>query len=413
MAKYNYDKTALRSLSVGPFLSEVKVREAEIAKADDSLPNPTYNANILASKLHPHFQCVKIASVIEHKGAKTFVMEPDASRGTTELAYFRAGQYISVALDINGSKVNKPYTLSSNPKDALGSVGNKYTITVKETPNGFAADYILANWTVGTQLTVSAPLGDFYYVGLRDAKNVIALAGGSGITPFLSMANAIADGIEDFNLTILYGSRAADSILLCDELNDAAARSGGKIKIVNVLSDDEGNTDPAFEHGFISADIIKKYAPADDFSIFVCGPKAMYNFLKGELVTLNLPKRRIRFELSGEYGSPVNDAAFPKDQIGREYSVKVLVRGETYDVKCKSEETLLNSLAAAGIRVPSDCRSGECGWCHSRLIKGDVYIPESADGRRMADKKFGWIHPCVSYPLSDIEIEVFPMLSKE
>ena len=64
---------------------------------------------------------------------------------------------------------------------------------------------------------------------------------------------------------------------------------------------------------------------------------------------------------------------------------------------------------AAGVKAPSDCRSGRCGWCHSQLLSGDVYVPESVDGRRMADKMYGYIHPCCSFPLSDVVIDVPPM----
>ncbi len=409
MAKYNYDKKALKGLGVGPFLNEVKLREKMIAEADASLPTSVYNANILGRKLHPVAQFVVISAVEELAGAKKFTFVPDPERGTEELAYFRAGQYISVALDIDGAKLNKPYTLCSDPKNALGAENNFYQITVKESPSGYASDFILKNWKKGDKLTVSGPLGEFYYVGLRDAKQVVALAGGSGITPFLSMANAIADGIEDFGLTILYGSRTREQILLGKELEEAAARSNGKVRIVNVLSDEETE---GFEHGFIDAALIEKYAPADDYSIFVCGPKAMYAFAEGEIAKLGLPKRRVRFELSGEYGSPLQDPAYPAEMAGKEFAVKVWVRGELTETVCRSEQTLLCAIESAGIRVPSDCRSGQCGWCHSRLIAGEVFVPEKADGRRLADKKFGWVHPCATYPLSDVEIEVFPLAEK-
>ena len=86
------------------------------------------------------------------------------------------------------------------------------------------------------------------------------------------MASAIADGDEDFAMTILYGSRTAGGILLKDEIEQIAARSGGRVKVVHILSDEEAE---GFEHGFITAELIKKYAPEEDFSIFMCGPKAM------------------------------------------------------------------------------------------------------------------------------------------
>ena len=398
--KYNYNKKLLNQFGVGPFLGQVKLREKMIAQAPDTPPVSVFNANILAKSLHPNVQYAVISKVEDHGDAKSFTLVPNKEHGTQKLAYFRAGQYVSVALDIGQAKLNKPYSLRSGPKDARSG---SYTITVKRTAKGFASDYILDNWAEGTQVKLSAPLGEFYYQDLRDASHVIALAGGSGITPFYSMASAIADGIEDFNLTILYGSRTADSILLKAELEEVAARSGGKVKVVHVLSHEEKE---GYEHGFLTAELIAKYAPAGDYSVFLCGPKAMYAFADGELAKLNLKRRRIRKELAGEYGDPTADAAYPAGAAGKTYSITVLIRGESQTVSCRADQTLLDALEKAGIRAPSHCRSGECGWCHSRLVSGDVYIPEDTDGRRAADKKFGWIHPCCSYPTTDVILDV-------
>lgn len=407
MAKYSYDPAVLKGLGVGAFLGEVKVREAHIAAAPETDPVSEFNANFLAKSLHPSVQFALVDTVVEHPGAKSFVLVPDKEKGTESLAYFRAGQYVSVALEFDNAKLTRPYTIRSNPADALGTENTSYTLTVKRNAGGYASDYILDNWAKGTKVTLSAPLGDFCYQGLRDAKHVVALAGGSGITPFYSMAAAVASGLEDFDLTILYGSRGQDSILLADELLAVALKSHGRVKVVNILSDEEV---PGFEHGFISAEMIKKYAPADDYSVFICGPKAMYRFLETEVLKLGLPKRRIRFELSGEFGDPAQDAAYPADAKGKVFTLKVLIRGREETVHAKSSQTLLAAMEAAGISVPSDCRSGQCGWCHSRLVNGEVFVPASHDGRRLADKKFGWIHPCSTYPLSDITLEIFPIL---
>ena len=398
--KYGYDKKLLKSLSVGPFLGQVKLREKMIAEASDELPTSVYNANVLAKKLHPHAQYAVVSAIAEHPGAKSYTLVPDTEKGTEALAYFRAGQYVSVALDIGEAKLNKPYTIRSCPKDALKG---SYTLTVKRTAKGFASDYILDNWQVGTKVKLSGPLGEFYHQELRDAKQVVALAGGSGITPFYSMAEAIADGTEDFSLTVLYGSRTKDAILLGEELEAVAKRSGGKVKVVHVLSHEECD---GCEKGFLTAELIRKYAPEGDYSVYVCGPKAMYAFLDQELPKLGLKARRIRKELPGEYGDPTGDAAYPKEAAGKTYKITVLIRGESQTVECRADQTLLDALEKAGIRAPSHCRSGECGWCHSRLVSGDVYIPQDTDGRRAADKKFGWVHPCCSYPLSDVTLDV-------
>ena len=142
--------------------------------------------------------------------------------------------------------------------------------------------------------------------------------------------------------------------------------------------------------------------------MFMCGPKAMYAFGEGECKKLGLPKRRYRAEMSGDYMKVVNNEDYPKDQIGKEYKLTVYIHGEKQEIVCKAGESLIWALEAAGIKAPTHCRSGECGWCHSRLISGNVYIPADADGRRKGDKKFNWIHPCATFPLSDIELEIFP-----
>ena len=405
MGKYNYSRKGLKGLTPFPFLGEVKTRVKAIQAAPDTIPQSVYNANILAKSLHPAVQHVKIAKVEDHGGAKSFTLVPDKARGTEKMAYFRASQYVSVSLNINGAPVNKPYTIRSNPKDALGSGDTSYTLTIKLTDPAYASAHILSTWKEGDQVDISGPLGDFYYQNLRDAKQVVAIAGGSGITPFYSMAAAIADGIEDFDLTILYGSRTADGILLKDEIDAVAARSKGRVKVIHVLSHEEKE---GFEHGFITAELIRKYAPQGDYSVFMCGPKAMYTFEEGEMKKLGLPKRRYRMEMSGDYLGAAQNADFPVSKKGKEYRLTVDIRGEKQTVPCKAEESLLWAMEQAGIKAPSHCRSGECGWCHSRLVSGDVYIPEDADGRRMADKKFGWIHPCCSFPLSDIELAIYP-----
>jgi ferredoxin len=90
----------------------------------------------------------------------------------------------------------------------------------------------------------------------------------------------------------------------------------------------------------------------------------------------------------------------------KSFNIKVHQKGVIKDIKCLSNETLLHCFEANGIKALSKCRSGECGFCHSKLISGEVTIPENQDRRRLADDIYGYIHPCCSYPVSDIEIEI-------
>ena len=402
-------KPNLRKLNPMDFTKMNPTRQAKIEAAPAAaLPDAdSYKPNQLANALHPEVQYVKVAQIDEISAdVKTFWLEADSSRGTQSLAWFSAGQYLSVTLEIGNMKMTRPYSLSSSPREALAG---RYALTIKRVDGGLASNFILDNWTVGTEVTVSAPLGVFTYEPLRDAKVIIGVAGGSGITPFRSLAKSIADGDEDAQLILLYGSRTMEEAIFQEEFK---AMEGPKFKLVNVLSDETaecccGGEGCCCEKGFITADLIKKYAPAGDYSIFLCGPQAMYDFVDKEIASLGLRKKFIRHELFGEYFNPAKEADYPAD-VAPQFEITVRIAGHEQTITASSDVSILRSLEAAGIAAPAHCRSGECGWCHSRLVSGDVYTPKSVDGRREADYIYGYIHPCCSFPLSDLVIEVSP-----
>lgn len=407
--KYNYKRDAIKPLPIKPFLNMVKDRNQVIEQAEAVMPQSEFNANMLAAKLHPEVQYVQISEIKNHGDAKTFTFVPDEKRGTKELAYFRAGQYISVTLDFEGGTMCKPYALRSNPKDSLGETDNHYMITVKRNVTGLASDYMLDSFRAGDKLEISGPLGEFYYQKFRDEKHVVALAGGSGITPFYSMAAAIVSGIEDFDLTILYGSRTSEGILLKEELEELAMKSGGRVKVIHVLSHEEKE---GYEHGFLTAELIEKYAP-EKYSLFICGPKPLYVFGDEQAKKLGLKRKAVRKELPGDYANPQKNADYPAEIEGKTFKLNVHIDGRITEIQIRSDQTILQAMEQAHIKAPSHCRSGECGWCHSKLLSGKVYIPQDMDGRRMADLKFGWIHPCASYAAGDVAIEVYPVLKKQ
>lgn len=392
---------ALWNLNPMDFTKMNPTRQAKIEAAEaKALPaTDSYVPNQIAKALHPGKQYVKVAEVVEQSSdTKTFWLEADKQKGTEKLAWFSAGQYLSVSLEIGPMKLTRPYSLSSSPREALAG---RYGLTIKRVEGGLASNYILDNWTVGTQVTVSEPLGVFTYEPLRDAKVILGVAGGSGITPFRSLAKAIADGDEDAEMILLYGSRTLNDAVFQAEFK---ALEGPKFKLVNVLSHEEQE---GCEKGFITAELIKKYAPQGDYSIFLCGPQAMYDFVDKEIETLGLRKKFIRHELFGEYFNPGKEADYPAD-VAPEVQITVRIAGTEQTITAKADTSILRSLEAAGIAAPAHCRSGECGWCHSKLVSGQVYTPKSVDGRREADFLYGYIHPCCAFPLSDITIEVPP-----
>ena len=394
--KCNYKINVIGALDMLRFKNMPKLREAAIEAAPATPLPKSFITNEKAKQRHPEKQNVVI-SEIRNCGFDTKIIILKTEHNEP-LASFRAGQYISVSLSIGGVTATRPYSLCSSPLDAKHG---EYHIMVKRNDAGFASLYIHDKWEVGQKLIISGPQGHLYYERLRDEKKVVALAGGSGITPFIGMAYALRDKLEDFELIILYGSRKEEDITYRKELDEVCAVCD-KVKVIYVLSDEDKQ---GFEHGFITADLIKKYG-GNALSVFMCGPQAMYNFLDKELEKLSLRKKLVRRELFGMIKDPWNQPDYPMEIRRKVFNLTVIQCGKEYNISASADEPLLVAIERAGIIAPARCRSGECGWCRSKLLSGNVYVPLKTDGRRAADIEFNYIHPCSSFAMSDAVLEV-------
>ena len=358
-----------------------------------------YASNQNAAARHPLSQFFTIEDIqVRGKGdVKTFTLRRNDDQNP---AFFRAGQFVVIRQMIDGKLIARPVTLSCGQAMTLEG---KIQVTVKKVEqDAFLSAYIHENWKAGDTVETSGPQGTFFYEPLRDAKKVIAIAGGSGITPVYAMANAIADGDEDFDMTILYGSRTKADILFQEEFDAIMARTD-KVRLVNVLSEEKAD---GCEHGFITAKLIKKYAGDGVYSIFAAGSKGMYQFLDGEAEKLGIERKYYRKELYDNICRPWEYSGYPMEAKDKVFNLKIKMCDRVFEIPCNANENILVALERAGVAGPNRCRGGICGWCRSRLLSGDVFIPEDTDGRRAQDKLDGYIHPCASFAVSDLSIEM-------
>lgn len=378
----------------------MKVRRDQIIEKTPMLALvENYASNRNAEARHPNSQFFTIEDIeVRGRGdVKTYTLRRTDGQNP---AFFRAGQFVVIRQMIDGKLIARPVTLSCGPAMTLEG---KIQVTVKRVEqDAFLSAYIHENWKVGDTVETSGPQGTFFYEPLRDAKKVIAIAGGSGITPIYAMANAIADGDEDFEMTILYGSRTKKDILFQKEFDAIMARTD-KVRLVNVLSE---STAKDCEHGFITAELIQKYAGDGVYSVFAAGSKGMYAFLDGEAEKLGLIKKYYRKELYDNICRPWEYPGYPTEARDKVFNLKIKMCDQVFDIPCNANENILVALERAGVAGPNRCRGGICGWCRSRLLAGEVFIPEDIDGRRAQDKLDGYIHPCASFAVSDLSIEM-------
>ena len=341
-----------------------------------------YGVNRLAKALHPGFVKAVITDKTPCSSDCVKITLKPAECG--EFPYFRAGQFVTLSCKAGDSYLSRPYSIISSPKEALAG---KLEIMVQR--KGIFSTFIIDEAAAGTELWMGEPSGDFHHDSIRDRNHVLAIAGGSGVTPFLSMMKAIYEGSEDFRLTLVYGARTKAHIPF-----DTEKSKGEKTETVIVLSEEEAE---GYKHGFITADLLKEYID-DDTSVFMCGPDAMYRFVGKELESIGFDPARIRQERNSVGDREVRE-------ISR-FKLTVYIRDAVYELDANNNETLITALERAGIPAVVRCRNGSCGFCHSRVVDGNYFIAKENDFRRAADKKFNYIHPCSTYPESDMIIDI-------
>jgi ferredoxin len=136
---------------------------------------------------------------------------------------------------------------------------------------------------------------------------------------------------------------------------------------------------------------------------YLCGPEAMYRFCSPELAAMNISRKRIRREVLGPPKDIAAEAGWP-ESLSKDATVRITLKGGP-TLSALTGEPLIISLERAGITVPNSCRSGECSLCRTKLLSGEVFQPAGVKIRK-SDRRFGYIHACMAYPLTDLEIMI-------
>jgi ferredoxin-NADP reductase len=356
----------------------------------------------VVSAIHPRRMQLRVVEIVqETPSTKTFRCE----RTDGPLPPFRPGQYVNLFVDVDGVLTSRPYSISCPPR--MGEAEKDRGIldlTVRDKPGGFVAPYLLHEVQVGDELETTGPEGSFYHEPLIDGADLVFLAGGSGITPFLSIIRDAFSGGEvttPFHIYLLYGSRVPDDVICGDELA-ALAASQPNFDYTLVISEPPPGYDGPV--GFLDADLIReRVGDVAGKTFYICGPNVMVDFCLAALRQLGVPDYRIRRELDGPPVDVTKEPGWPEDLAEDTlFDVDVLGVGT---IQARAGEPLLNTLERFGIIVPAVCRSGACSACRIRLLSGRVFQPAHT-GLRESDRQHGYIHACVSYPLGDLQIRL-------
>jgi len=203
------------------------------------------------------------------------------------------------------------------------------------------------------------------------------------------------------NIHLIYGSRSPDDIVYRKELDDIASQHHN-IKVDHVISEPPAGWKG--HCGFLDSAMISSLVGAiEDKTFFLCGPSQMYTLCESALQSLNVKARRIRREVFGPPRDIATEPGWPGLSPQQQFNITEIRSGRKFTAM--AGEPLMISLEKAGMVVPALCRSGECTACRTKLISGKVFSPARVH-HRWADIKSNYIHPCMSYPLEDLQIKL-------
>jgi ferredoxin-NADP reductase/ferredoxin len=351
------------------------------------------SVDLQISRLHPARIRLRVSKIIdETSSTKTLSLVSEDGY----LPPFLAGQYIALFFEIGGIRTSRPFSISSPPNQT-----GYYDITIRRVEGGLVSNYLLDEVKTDDHLESSGPAGNFYHNPLFHDRAMVCLAGGSGITPFMSMIREAVECGLNRTIYLLYGNKNLNDAIFHNELHTISSQFENITYlpvIENPLEGYKGRT------GFITADLIgETIGDLSDKTFYLCGPKGMYDFCLPELERLGIAKRKIRKEV---YGAPVNIWDYPgwPEEIKADQIFTVRVDGGG-TMEARAGEPLILALEKAGILIPCLCRSGECSMCRAKILSGKVFQPAGVPVRK-SDRKYGYVHSCVSYPLEDLEIVI-------
>ncbi len=327
---------------------------------------------------------------------------PEALR---EAFRFQAGQHLTLRTLLGDEEVRRNYSICSGPGDAL-------RIAIKRVDGGYFSVWANQELATGSIVDVMPPQGRFILPESDgDARHVVAIAAGAGITPILAMIKQALLHEPRTNFTLIYGNRTPDTILFREELEDLKDRYLGRFTLLHVLSRNDESSTPLFE-GRITGDKIKAlsdklFRPEDVAHVFLCGPGSMIKETRNALFALGFARDKVHHEFfapgGGAFRKPHETAQpapvlVPSKVAGTE--VVAILDGLRHEFTVPVGEHVVDAALAAGIRVPYACKGGMCCTCRAKVVEGQAEMTTNYSLEPWEIER-GFILTCQAVPKSD------------
>src|SRR5256885_5305323 len=346
-----------------------------------------------------HFHALRIVEIVpETAEANSIRFEIPAE--LRDRFAFKAGQHLTLRATIGGEEVRRNYSLCTAP------VESDWMVTVKRIGGGVFSNWVGDQLKPGDKIDVMAPHGSFTTeFDPSTSRHLVGIAGGSGITPVMSLIRTTLRSEPDSRFTLLYGNRDSSPIIFLEALAPLKDKHLARFAIYHFLDQEEQDID--LFNGMLDrtrcdeaiALLVPDAAEVDGW--FICGPGPMMDAAEGALLDRNIPRERIRIERF--------TADRPPEAVTREIAelqtkaegvtVSVTLDGRTRRVPF-TQGNILDSARASGLPAPFACKAGVCATCRAKVRTGKV---EMAARYGLTDEEVaaGYVLTCQSVPVGD------------
>ncbi len=313
---------------------------------------------------------------------------------------FTQGQYLTLRKEIDGQDLRRSYSICAGIDDGDLRVG------VRRVKDGVFSNWINEHLRPGDTVNVMAPQGRFFVpLDPQARRHHLGIAGGSGVTPILSIMKTVLAREPHSRFTLVYANRSLRSTMFKEEIEDLKNRYMARLVLHHVFSDE--HTDAPINMGLCDRDKLAQFlstliAPASIAHAYICGPFQMNDEAEAALLAAAVPEERIhieRFGVAQQATGAVIHEAKPGDA---EQARIVIVRdGLRREIEFRRDQpSILDCASAAGLEVPFSCTSGVCGTCRAKLIEGEVRMERNfaLDKNEVAA---GFVLTCQAHPLTE------------
>lgn len=313
---------------------------------------------------------------------------------------YKPGQFITLIITIEGKKIRRAYSLCSSP-----FLNENPAVTIKRVEDGAMSNYINKKVKAGDAIEIMEPMGSFTpEIKAGNKKHLFLIAGGSGITPMLSIAKSILKEEAESMVSLIYANRDEKSIIFKSIIEQMETEHEGRFNVVHSLENPPG--DWGGLSGWLDLEKLKssfEKAESDSFGdvqYYTCGPQPMMDIVMDTCEKLGVPedKRHMESFVAGNT-SPKAIIDSESSELGA-HEVTIILDGDEHKFEVKPDSTILETGLDNNIDMPYSCQSGLCTACRGKCVSGKIKMDEE-DGLTEQEKAEGYVLLCVGHPLTD------------